>query len=248
MNLENIIGGLVNILGERANPETIQHAHEIMNHLRTTGKAFTKEEQEFWSADFIMYRVEDAAGNAVDDAKKGEAVLYLAPREHNLIFRNIKTANAQLDSIPSNYIPDQEGIDEVVASYKKGDTLKVRLSQLRLKNSHPNVKYLEINTSDYAKSLQEGGLNTDERLLAERVYGKRQDFIKNMKMLSDSNIKITKIYVLDPDYVKKHAVNSAISRVAHLHDIARNFSFNATDATTDWSGAGRVLAERKKVA
>lgn len=82
MTLEN----LVNVnrplaeASKQLDPATIQiqHAREITAERRTNRDL---RNQWFWTADFPMYTVED-----------GEAVLYFAGRDNNLIFKNIDEA------------------------------------------------------------------------------------------------------------------------------------------------------------
>lgn len=182
--LEVKTGPLANVF-PLFDPSTIQHAYEIMTDRSTDASL---RNQWFWTADFPMYRVEG-----------GEAVLYFAPREHNLIFRDIQNATSQLLRA-NNYIPKKEGIDEVVAASNTEAVLKVNLSNLRLQGNDGEWRYFEVDTGNL------NSLNSDERAFAERVY--RQN-----------NIGKTRIYVLNPDYVKnqlKGKEDSAIARASWL--------------------------------
>ena len=175
---------------------TIQHAHEIMNARRTD---HSLRNQWLWTADFPMYRAEN-----------GEAVLYFAPRENNLIFRNVQDATSQLLST-QNYVPTREGIDEVVAAANSDRALRVKLSDLRLQGNDNEWRYFEINTSNPSS------LNPTERAFAERVYGQCEEFTENMRMLQEDGKTSTRIYVLNPDYVKsKVKGDSAIARASRL--------------------------------
>ena len=91
-----------------------------------------------------------------------------------------------------------------------------------------NLAIFEIDTENY------DNLNPSQRALAEEVYDKGQDFIENMKMLSgsygnDKKIKTTKIYVLNPKYVRKEAKSGAIARAGFLYDFSGSSYFNALD-------------------
>ena len=78
---EYIPGPLVNAHSQVV-PGTERHAHEVMA-LRDSRPELRN--LWVWTADFPMYRVEN-----------GEALLYFAPREHNLIFRDIQNSITQL--------------------------------------------------------------------------------------------------------------------------------------------------------
>ena len=181
---------------------TLQHALDINTARRTDASL---RNQWFWTADFPMYRVED-----------GEAVLYFAPREHNLIFRDIQNATSQLLG-SQNYVPPKEGIEEVVAASKTRVVLKVNLSNLRLKGNENEWRYFEVDTNNL------DSLNPDERAFAEIVYG--QD-----------NVGKTRIYVLNPDYVKtqlKGKEDSAIARASRLGRFVIGSRFNADGRFVD---------------
>ncbi len=188
---------------------TIQHAHEIMTDRRTDPSLRNE-----WcrTADFPMYKVEDT-----------EAVLYFAPREHNLIFRDIRNATSQLLQ-SQNYVPTKEGIEEVVAASETGAVLKVKLSDLRLQGNDNEWRYFEIDTSN------PNSLNVAERAFAERVYGQGNEFAENMRTLNEYGINKTKIFVLTPDYVKrklKGKEDSAIARASGLVGFDGSSGFDA---------------------
>ena len=175
---------------------TIQHSHEIVSARRTDSGL---REKSFWTADFPMYRVEN-----------GEAVLYFAPREHNLIFRDIQNTNS-LKFTKGDYVPTKKGIEEVVASADTSVVLKIKLSDLRLSGNDYEWKYFQIRTSN------PDSLNHAERVFAERVYGQENEFVDNMKMLQEFGIYKTRIYILNPDYVKSRVSgDSAIARISEL--------------------------------
>lgn len=188
---------------------TLQHANEIMTARRTDASL---RNRRFWTADFPMYGIED-----------GEAVLYFAPREHNLIFRDIQNATSQLLLLRSqNYVPPKEGIEEVVAASKTGVVLKVNLSNLRLKGIGTEWKYFEVDTNNL------DSLNPDERKFADRIYGQ-------------NNVGKTRIYVLNPDYVKKQLKGkeeSAIGRASSLGWADAGSWFNADDRNVDYVVCG----------
>jgi len=224
MTLETKIGRLSKVLPE-FELDTIQHAAEISNERRTHPNRYVREElikNWFWTADFSIYRIED-----------GEAVLYLGDITTNLIFENIGKAKIQLKE-DKNYFPSRKDIQRVLGSVETGNTLRIELSDLGLethknrKNSNNEYSYFEINTSDYNNTL-----NETQREFAERIYGQGEDFIKNMKMLSEAGIEATKIYVLNPDYIKRNVRGySAIARTCCL------FNF---EGSSDFCAAGRDI-------
>ena len=65
-----------------------------------------------------------------------------------------------------------------------------------------------------------------------------------MKMLEDAKIRETKIYVLNPDYVREHAEKGAIARVSWLYDFNYDSQFVACDRYINLRG--RVRGVRKK--
>ncbi len=179
---------------QKLDPNTIQYAFEITKERRGNLKL---RKQGFWTADSSLYRVED------DDA-----VLYFGNRDTNLIFKNIEEATKQLIKT-GNYVPPKADIEAVV---KAESTLRIKLLYLGLKGENDEWQYLEIDTSDYYDTLK-----IIQRALAERVYGQGKDFVENMKMLADVGVKKTKIYVLNPEYVRKHITeDGAIVRASRL--------------------------------
>jgi hypothetical protein len=207
-NLETITGSLENALA-KADRRTIQHAWEITNDRRTQTEL---REQWFWTADFPMYRLED-----------GEAVLYFAAGEYNLVFANIGDAAPQIKAT-GNYMPSKKDEARVVRSGRGGKTLRIPLSDLALQEENAERCFFEIDTAGYA------ALNPAQRALAERIYGKGEDFRLNMKVLrEEGRIAATKIYVLNPKYIREHARTGAIGRVSWLDDFYDGLLFIVLD-------------------
>ena len=212
--------GVVNKIGPLAETSaeldilTAQHASEITNDRRTQRKRAEKKELRdtpFWTADSILYRVEDS-----------EAILYFGDRSTNLIFRNIEEAIAQLIRC-NNYTPGQGDIQSVISSAKTGNTLRIRLSDLELQEDNEECSFFEISTTHYDK------LNDTQRAFAEKVYG-QGDFVANMRMLKNAGKSIIRIYVLNPDYVKSHvAEDCAIARLSKLENFGELSEFYATE-------------------
>ncbi len=165
---------------------TLKEAHGIMDSRRSMPEI---RAESLWAADFPMYRVED-----------GEAFLYFAPRENNLIFRDVENATNQLlDPGKYNYFPPQEGINEVVAAAAAGKALKIKISDLQLQNQDSEHGFFDVNPDDLDL------LNKPQRQLVNAIYGTSRTG--------------TRVYVLNSEYVKetlKGREGSAIARVSGL--------------------------------
>jgi len=201
-SLENRIGRLAELV-PKFRKNSWRTSAELTTE-RRTNKELTN--QWFWTANFALYRIEDK-----------EAILYFGGRKNNPIFKNIDETAKQLIS-EQNYTPSQEDAASAIKS-----SLRIKLSDLNLLKHDDEFSYFEIDTANYESSL-----NAAQRGFAEAVYGKAKDFKANMKMLSNAGIAKTRIYVLNPEYVKqKTKKNEAIARACWL-DYFYNFSyFNA---------------------
>jgi len=203
--LETVVG----LLAETAPQlklETIQSACQLTNERRID---FDLRSPWFYSSDTALYQVEN-----------GEVFLYFGNGIVNPVLNNVKEASKELAS-KGIYFPNQEDVDTVAESAKAGDTLKVKLSDLRLKWAWDEWSYLEIETDNY------GELKKAERLLAERVFCQGADFVDNMKMLNNAGITTTRIYVLKPRYVKEKATGKAIALASWLYGFGNYSGFGA---------------------
>ena len=129
---------------------------------------------------------------------------------------------------------------------KSGLVLRLEMAELSLKEFNDEFSYFEIDTENPDK------LNPSRRDLAEAVYDKGNDFVENMKMLSgsygnDKKIKTTRIYVLNPKYVRKEAKSGAIARAGFLYDFNINSSFIADGRDVGSNGSLRGVS-RENVA
>lgn len=212
-SLENITGNIITAF-KQIDPDTILHAFEIQKERQTNVK-LRKNWQ--WTADFPMYQIE-----------KGEAILYFASRQNNLIFQNIDEAVKQIKE-KEFYKPTKEGIKQVVDSVDTGETLRIKLSDLKLTRYDSVYSYFEISTSSKTENPKKNYelLNDSQKALSQKVYGKEDDFEKSMKLLKNKGIKAIKLYVLNPKYVKKHAKDYAIARVTWLSSFKGDSIFNA---------------------
>lgn len=194
---------------------TIQHSDELqadrVNEVKSVGlnnSQLTK--QWFWTADFPLYVKE---GNDV--------VLYFARGKDNLVFNDIDNATKQLSKDNNYFVNNKSDIESVINS---DTTLKIALSDLKLEGNDSEWRYFSIDTKNYDK------LNDTQRVFAERVHGEGEAFKNTMKMLSDSGIKTTRMYVLNPDYVKKKLKDSnaeGIARVSALDGFSNSSDFGA---------------------
>jgi len=198
-SLETLVGPLAEMVPQ-LKLETIQSACQITNERRTNEEL--REElrsKVFYTSDTLLYRRED-----------GEVFLYFGNGIVNPVLKNLDVASKQV-LVHGAYFPTQEEVEAVVSAK---DTLKVKLSDLRLRAPWKDViwSYLEIETTSYHE------LNKAERALAERVYCQGDDFEKNMEMLSDAGIRTAKIYVLKP-----REVYSRQARVSVFWNFPGNF-------------------------
>ncbi|MGV8151287.1 MAG: hypothetical protein ACP5NV_06180 [Candidatus Woesearchaeota archaeon] len=198
---------------------TVQHSWEIQkdryNDIKINKENATLKNQWFWTADFPLYTME-----------KGQAVLYMADRKHNLVFQNLETAVEQLKT-DNNYFPKDSDIGSVIDAKT---TLKTKLSDLKLERLDSEWSYFEIKTNDYSN------LNKSQRALAERVHGKGTAFARTMKMLNKNKIETTRIYVLNPEYVKNtlgQTGKKSLARVSALIIFNNNSNFDASNRNVD---------------
>ncbi len=217
--LENITGNLkdaykLSIAG------TLLHVDEVMTERRNNEELRVLG---FYTADGILYFIKD-----------GKVKLAITREPDNLVLRHIDDAFAQLTA-GGNYQADQAEAERAI---KASATEIFDLNERELKRYNDEFSYLEILTTRYDK------LSHEMRRLAERVYGKGNDFILNMVMLKEAGIDSTKLYVLNPEYVQKHAKDSPIGRASWLYDFFNSSYFYANDRNID--GSGRVRGVRKK--
>jgi hypothetical protein len=189
-----IVQGPLNQTLPKMKPGTIQHSAQICK-LRLTNEELRKS--WFWTADSALYVLEN-----------GEPVLYFGGIDTNLIFQNIDNAYKHLTTT-GNYVPSDADVQKVLVAVKVGSVMRIELSVLGLTRLDDTYSYFEI-----CKTL-----NPTQRAFAERVYGAGDDFVQYMELLSKSKIVSTRVYVLNPIYVKT-ALRSvkAIARACWLND------------------------------
>ena len=200
--LENILGNLPEAYA-LVDPETMLHSDELQLE-RLTNRELRN--LSFYTADGNLY-----------DVHEGKARLSITRRDHNSVLRNINDAFAQLTS-SGNYHPKREEALEAIAAES---TVSIDLTQLRLQGDGKEWGYLAIPTQNY------GTLSPEERKLAERVHGSGDAFVHVMKMLADANIKETRVYVLNPEYVQKEAQEGPLGRASWLYGFVNYSYFDA---------------------
>ncbi|MBI4453355.1 hypothetical protein HY636_01810 [Candidatus Woesearchaeota archaeon] len=195
----------------------------------------------YLTADFPLYVFEN-----------GEAILYLAKRENNPMFYsadNLRDALYQLLRT-HNYKPKKEDVERVINT---DSTLKIPLSKLNLENRGGLFRwsddeivfcYFKIDVAHIEQ------LNPTQRALAERVYGKGENFDRithNLKEMIDKKnaerritdqigTKQISLAVLTPEYVEHRWINygkRAISRPSILGNYRDESSFDVRKWTLD---------------
>ncbi len=191
-------------------PGTMQRASDIMNARRTNPEL---RSQWFYTADGIVY------------CNEGEQqVLYIC-REMtadgsqilNPVLKHIDDAFAQLTT-QHNYRVSPADFNAVKSD---PNTVRVVLNDLSLQGNETEWRYFAISTTNY------NTLNAEKRKFAECVYGQGNDFVQSMNMLKDAHISETRVYVLNPDYVKTNAKQSPIGRASWLNSFNGGSSFSA---------------------
>ena len=214
----NISGNLRDVY-KAAVPGSLRHVDQLMNERRTAvGTEQTQLRNNwFYTPDGGIYFM---------DGKNPKLAITREP--DNLVLRHIDDAFTQLTTT-QNYRPD---VTEAQAAIHSASTLVVDLTQLKLQGNKEEWRYMAVSTTRYNK------LTSEQRTFAERVYGQGADFAANMQMLKDARIDETKIFVLNPDYVREHAGKVPLARASWLCDINYNSNFLAGDRGV--YGPGRV--------
>jgi hypothetical protein len=204
-DLENIVTSGQDYIQNLVNafdPLTIQHGDEICKARITDSEM---RGQWFWTADASLYQVEGK-----------QVFLHLGRAKDNLVFRHIDDAVAQISNT-GNYIPS---LEEAKAVMEADTTLKIMLSDLKLSKHDDEFSYFDVSTTKYDE------LNPSQRAFAERVYGSGDDFKQYMATLKAEGKDSTKVYVLNPEYVKKNVgKDNVVCRASVLlfFDCSSNF-------------------------
>lgn len=157
----------------------------------------------------------------------------------NPVLKNIDDASKQLRD-NENY---QVTPADFKAVKKAPETVTADLTQLGLEGSKAVYCCLPIDTS---KDLR--AYNPEQQKALLRVFGPSEDdYSENMKMLRDSHQKIkeTRIFVLNPEYVREKAVKGPIGRASWRNDFDDGYSgfFADVRIINDY---GRVFGVRRR--
>ena len=226
--LETLVGPLAKTFPQ-FDRATIRHSDELTTERRTNPKL---RNQWFYTADFPLYTVEK-------EGKQKEAYLSLARGENNLTFDNIGEATNQLIRTGNYRVTNRADVERVT---KAESTLRVKLSDLRLQGDDNVFRYFEIDIANYNK------LNPEQRRVAERVYGQGDNFKENMRMFNWNGIKKTRVYVLNPDYVKQNTPQDGgfawASRLVRFDFDSRFFALDwGVDYHLGLRGVRNIVAE-----
>jgi hypothetical protein len=217
MELVNKRGNLLRIY-PLFDPLTIQHSFEIMNDRR---KNESLREMDFWTADSAVYRIEKERFSG-----EKEYILYLSNGQHNPFFKNFNQNinNLKCDGV---YRPSKDEMYPIYTSVNQ-DTLRIPLSNLKLKKRNGPTTYLKI----FPNKLEK--LNETELSLVQFAYGKDNDLIKNMKMIYNHRIKETYINVLSPTQIQKKIETQGVEDLDSISQFCSisNFSNDVRFSTT----------------
>ena len=211
--LENMLGDLRDAY-RQAEPGTVLHVDQLMNERRL--HPITKQGEDlrrllFYTADGIIYRLNE----------KGIPELVITREPENLVLRHLNDqTNNSFDQLLWNYNYSADPA-EVQQAMSAESTVIIDLTKLRLRGRELEYNLVEVSTTKYDK------LNSEKRKLAERVYGQGADFTANMKMLKDAGISETRIFVLNPEYVRREAVQDPLGRASWVLSFDHDSYFNA---------------------
>lgn len=206
-NLETISGPLVRAVEF----ERLLTSAELMTERRTNPEL---RNGWFYPGNFALYTMEGYSNCGTEDS-----VLFFGGNENNPILENLDGATKQLRN-NGNYRPSKESIDAAITS---SSISKFKLSDLKLANFDGEFSFFEIDTVKYDKTM-----NSTQKAFAQKVYGEGQNFEQNMRMLKDNKISKIRIYVLNPEYVKKNTrKGEAVARACWLSGFDYYSSFSA---------------------
>ncbi len=191
-------------------PNTMLHVDELTNERRTNpidvdGTGLRKV--WFYTADGELYHI-----------RKGTPFLSMTRGDDNPLFYRIDDAFAELTT-DGNFQPTPEEAERALGSYS---TVHTNLTELRLQGNEAEWRYLAVQTK------KKHGLKFEEEKLARRVFGD-DTFDLNMEMFRDAGITESKIYVLNPNYVKQQASERPVGRASWLDYFNIDSYFNASD-------------------
>jgi hypothetical protein len=153
--------------------------------------------------DFDYFYASDGCVYSVD---RNVPTLRITREATNPIHKNIEKALRGLID-DNNYDVPQEDFNAVKLAL---DTVTIDLTKLRLQSIDNEYSFFAISTTEY------DNLNTEERRLAERLYGQGPDFVEIMQRSYNIGIKKVSVNVLNPAYVEQRAAKNAIGRMSGI--------------------------------
>ncbi|GEM_PF-4902264 len=203
MSLEIITGNLGDAC-KQALVGTISHADELMKLRR---KLFNEgqKDSEVCSKGFYV------AGTNIFfvDSKTKTPYWAITRREHSLVLQNIDPAMEQLGQASDpNYRPNSAEARRAILAQSTSVT---DLTKIHFQN-YKIWSCFEIGTT----SAKYNQLNTEERRLAERIFGEGDEFYLNMDMLERAGINATKILLPHLDYIQKQVAKGPFARPSWL--------------------------------
>ena len=160
---------------------------------------------------------------------EGDTPRWAITREaDNPILQNIDGAFTQLTTKRNYHVKPAE----LTVALASTSTDVFGMSQLDLKKYDAEFSYFEISTTQY------GELNSEQSRVAQRVFGK-DNFADNMAMLETAGVNTTRVYVLNPDYIKVNTNDGAVARASWLYGFNFNSYFGADGRSIDNDGCLR---------
>ena len=205
MTIETVTGTLAKTYS-LLRPESILHVDELVKERRTNEEL---RGQWFYTPDGGIYFM---------DGKT--PTLAITRGRSNPLFQDSTIDEYCRQLLKNkNYRPTPE---ETQRALQAPDTVLVDFTILRLQKYTEEFSSLVVNTQEY------NTLNSEEQKLAERVYGKDDDFAQTMTMLAKADIRKTLVQVLNPDYVRAHAQENPFGRASWLSSFSNGSIFSAS--------------------
>ena len=231
MTLETVEGTLAETY-KLLQPDSILHVDELMKERRTNPVTpdGNLRKQPFQTADGLIYLLQ---------SENRTPTLAITRGNSNPLFQDSKMDEYCQQLLNNrNYCPTSK---ETQRALEAQDTVVVDLTKLRLQGDNAEWRYLAVDPQNYEN------LNLEEQKLAQRVYGKNDDFAQTMQMLADAGIRETRVHVLNPEYVRKHTQESALGRGSWLYSFGNDSGFFADDRSVDIRGRARGVRRKDVV-
>jgi len=229
--LEIIDGSYLGAI-QAAIPETIQTSEELQKarvEFNNRGDD-SLNKLEFYTANVPLYGVEN-----------GKPFLLFGEREAflQLYVSNIEKVCEQIISPNQVYIlPEVDKARALGVGILSGALKRFDLAELIETIYDDKYGYFTVSTNKAAQ------LTGARRELAELIHGQGEDYFNTFKMLAESGISKTKVFVLNQDYVKSIARNNLLGRASWLGDFDRDSYFYA--GIRCFGSGYRVRGVRKK--